>query len=262
MPYEDETVEFWRSKDPETLAATAAAMHRYRREITNGFGLQEVTTARRVAAELFLQGRGVEVGAGDRRWPLPDGATCYYGDIRDHDTLVEHFHADSVEFDGRIDAQTFAGVPDASLDFVISGHVLEHLADPVGSIRETCRVLRPRGVFLIAVPDMRFTTDRDRPETTIAHLLADEVDGGASTVRHAYREHVLYVHPLSRAPIPADMVERQVDAIMAESLDIHFHAWTGETFIGLLETVSGRFEFTIEGHVAVQNERIVALRRI
>jgi len=259
--YDDETVEFWLGRSHNELAETAAAMHRYRRETLTAAGLHEVLTARRVAAEIFIDGQGIEVGAGDRRWPLPDRARCFYGDVRDRAGLKDYFRGDAVDFDGRIDAQTFRGVPDESLDFVISGHVLEHLPDPVGAIRETCRVLRKDGVFLIAVPDMRYTQDRARPETTIEHLMADEADGGVATTQQAYEEHVRCVHPLSQPPIPDDQIDHEVTAIMTAGMDIHYHAWTGETFAALLSAVSHRIPLVVTAHVPVQNEHIFALKK-
>jgi SAM-dependent methyltransferase len=248
VSHPDETIEFWLSRTHTELAQVAAALHRYRREVQLGEGLRDVLAARRVVAEIFIVGHGL------------DYAHCYYGDVRDHDELQRHFHGHKAEFDGRIDAQTFHGVPDNSLDFVISGHVLEHLPDPVGAIREGCRVIRPDGVFLIAVPDMRHTSDCDRPETSIEHLLADEEDGGVGSTRSAYEEHVRYVHPRSRPAVPEPQIAAHVDRIMSAGLDIHFHAWTGDTFAELLTAISGRMGYTVAAHVPVRNESIFVLR--
>src|SRR5256885_1929786 len=62
---------------------------------------------------------------------------------------------------------------DNSLDYVITSHVLEHVANPVAALAEWYRVLRPGGLIYLVVPDRRFTWDHPRPLTPVAHLLED-----------------------------------------------------------------------------------------
>lgn len=44
------------------------------------------------------------------------------------------------------------GFSDGAFDLVISNHVLEHIADDVGALLETLRVVGPRGVVHVCVP--------------------------------------------------------------------------------------------------------------
>ncbi len=262
MTFEDEEPAFWLQKPVQVLVDTAVVLHRERRLAAERRGAEEVLAVRRAVGHMVLCGNGVEVGAGDRPWPLPPAATCYYGDIRDRDGLAEYFGTTAVADDRILDAQTFQGISEAAFDFVISAHVIEHLQDPIGAIWATMRVLRSGGVAVIAIPDMRHTFDRNRPPVTLEHLQADAQDGGLGTRMQAYLEHVHYVHPLLTGdpPFPPEEAERQAQRICDAAMDVHVHAWTGETFKDhLLAIAENRFD--LQAHVPVGNENIYVLRK-
>lgn len=72
--------------------------------------------------------------------------------------MAERLQYRSSDFDERshrgdlvIDIQDIA-LPDASLDVVVTAHVLEHVPDPDAAIAELRRVLAPGGVALVMVP--------------------------------------------------------------------------------------------------------------
>ena len=73
--------------------------------------------------------------------------------------------------------ETLSKIGTETQDFVIASHVLEHLKDPLGGIRNWIRVLKTGGIAFIIIPDMRFTSDKGREETTLNHLIQDEIDG-------------------------------------------------------------------------------------
>ena len=45
-----------------------------------------------------------------------------------------------------------AEIPDQSVDAVVLLHVIEHVPDPVGTLREIFRVLRPGGHLILETP--------------------------------------------------------------------------------------------------------------
>ena len=116
----------------------------------------------------------MEVGALHQPLPVPDRAHVAYVDRLPLNELRRHYPEldgyDLVEPDILDDGESLGSLADGSQDFVIANHFIEHTQDPLGTIANHLRVLRPGGILYMAVPDKRFTFDRDRPPTTIDHL--------------------------------------------------------------------------------------------
>jgi SAM-dependent methyltransferase len=225
----------------------------------------EIQQARAAIVSSYISGRGIEVGAGTRPIPVPPGVEVSYGDIREHASLQDYFKASAVQSGQQIDAQTFAGIAPSSLDFVLSAHVTEHLRDPIGAIVNALRVLREGGILVLIVPEMRLTFDRNRPETTVEHVLRDFTDGGQGTCRDAYEEHLRFVHPyLTGETLPDPEIKWQADdgARRWRELDVHFHAWTRSGFEALLAAVAELSPIRTERTVSVGNENIFILRKL
>ena len=265
MTSKDEDFRFWREFSHYDLSLRVAELHRQRRELSDRMGGVEVEATRRAIAHVYLYGRGVELGAGARPVPVPEHALVSYGDIRDGAELVKYFGdvTDTQITKGDFtDAQTFAGIADASLDFVISAHVIEHLVDPIGSITHAMRILRPGGRYLLIVPDMAHTWDKDRPETTLEHVLADYHDGGIGTLKQAYWEHLSFVHPILTGERlePQDIENKILSSIEAKH-EIHFHAWTGAGFRRILDAISSNLGFMVLCQMFSVNENIFVLEK-
>ena len=58
-----------------------------------------------------------------------------------------------------------------SVDFVISSHVIEHFYDPIKTVQEWLRVVKPGGYVYMIVPHKERTFDRDKARTTLAELI-------------------------------------------------------------------------------------------
>lgn len=61
-------------------------------------------------------------------------------------------------------------VEDASLDFIFSSHVFEHLANPIGHLLHWKKKLKSGGVVLAVVPNMDCTKDWNAAPTTVEEL--------------------------------------------------------------------------------------------
>jgi ubiquinone/menaquinone biosynthesis C-methylase UbiE len=64
-------------------------------------------------------------------------------------------------------------VNDASYDFVLSCHSLEHVANPIKALKDWSRVMSAKGRLVLVLPDKEFTFDNKRPITTLSHLIED-----------------------------------------------------------------------------------------
>jgi predicted SAM-dependent methyltransferase len=94
------------------------------------------------------------------------------------------------------DAVQLSGIEDEQYEFILSSHVLEHVANPIRALFEWGRVLKTGGALLIIVPDRRYTYDRKRPLTTFNHIIEDylnQVQEDDST----HLEEILKLHDLS-----------------------------------------------------------------
>lgn len=225
-------------------------------------GLNEINGMRFALASQYCIGRGIEVGAGNRPFPLPPGSIAMYGDSRDHAELKEYFGSQVDMVQSHIDAETFDGVEKNSADFIISAHVIEHLLDPIGSIQAISTTLKFGGHAIVVAPEMTQTFDHDRPVTTLQHVMSDYEDGGRSTRLQAYIEHVRFVHPLYNTPIPDHLVDLEARKIMEARMDIHVHAWNRSAFIQMIEAACEKFGLQIVAAVSLWNENAVVVKKM
>ena len=147
---------------------------------------------RRFAARLV--GEGIEVGPGHVPFPAPSGIKVRYLDRwepTENSSLFPEL-GDSPGFPKPdmivdLDADRLAGIDDGSQDFVIASHILEHLANPLAMLVDIHRILKPRGLLVLLLPDRHRTFDRDRAPTPLPHL----VEEYQRDVREVDDEHVV-----------------------------------------------------------------------
>jgi SAM-dependent methyltransferase len=129
----------------------------------------------------LLRGRGVEVGPGANPAVRADGTrTVTYVEKLDRDAWSRTYPKAALDpavgalWDAYVvdSARRLDRFADASLDFVFSSHVLEHLVDPISVLRAWWAKLVPGGVVAGVVPDARYTFDLRQPLTSLDTLLA------------------------------------------------------------------------------------------
>jgi SAM-dependent methyltransferase len=182
-----------------------------------------------IAILAALEGSGIEIGAFHSPIAVGPNARVQYVDL----------------FPPAVARRYFPEVPEGAAivvqDFVLSSHLLEHLSDPIGALKEWHRVLAPGGTLFLRVPDKRGTFDKDRGRTSLAHLLQDHADPPDSAARREndlehYREWAGIVNGLSEP----GQVEFWARLLARGGYPIHFHAWIADDLRELLAHLATR----------------------
>ena len=84
----------------------------------------------------------------------------FAGDISIDPQWFESFEVSTYGRVNHLDLE-YIDRPDASYDWVISNHVLEHVADDARAITEMLRITRPSGIVHINVPAPTYLLDTD-----------------------------------------------------------------------------------------------------
>ncbi len=220
---------------------------------------------RLTVADRYLRGRGLEIGALQDPLRLRPGVQVRYVDIASTEDLRRMYPRKAqrhlVPVDIVDDGERLATVDDGTQDFVAANHFLEHCEDPIGTLRNLLRVVRPGGVVYLSVPDKRHIFDRDRPATTYEHLVRDHEHGPAGS-RHGHYEEVVRVAMKVEGEAA---VATKVQELTAQDFRIHFHCWSQTDFLQLLCALQQRAGFPgfdVAEFVANEREMVVVLRRL
>jgi predicted SAM-dependent methyltransferase len=221
-----------------------------------------VVSRRRRIAKRYLSGEGIEIGALHNPLPVPRSARVRYVDRLPVSELRAQYpeleQEPLVQVDILDDGERLAMIADSSIDFVIANHFLEHTQDPVGTLLNAFRVLRPEGILYLAVPDKRHTFDRDRAVTPLGHVLRDFEEGPEVSRRDHFEEWARLVERVSE-----DNVARRAEELMDQDYSIHYHVWTREAVLELLTAIRERpqIDFNVELTEQIKHEVVFVLRK-
>lgn len=135
--------------------------------------------------------------------------------------------------------------PGMKYDYALASHVIEHVADPIGWLRQIAFVLKDSGIVSLAVPDKERTFDHLRAVTRPADL----IDGYIRRIprpspRHVF-DHITSVSQIGFEPRPAtpatirEAFEHAVAVHVSERyVDVHCHVFTQDSFLKVFETIA------------------------
>jgi ubiquinone/menaquinone biosynthesis C-methylase UbiE len=208
-----------------------------------------------------LRGEGIEIGALHMPLRVPATASVKYVDRMSVAGLRAHYpELDDQEFvpvDIIADGERLESINDATQDFVIANHFIEHCQNPIGALLNMFRVLKPGGILYLAIPDKRCSFDVDRPVTPLEHLLRDYHEGPQWSRRQHFDEWTRLVNKI----IDDDEAERQAAANMEMDYSIHYHVWTQAEMLELLVALRRMSRFEMEIALMHESEVIFVLRK-
>lgn len=217
----------------------------------------------------FLAGSGLEIGALYSPVFVKPGVEVKYVDWEDATALreqlrpIEHLaDVPIVDVDIIDHGDTLGSIPTDSQDFIIANHFLEHVQDPVGTIKRHLQLLKPGGILYYALPDKRFTFDRERHVTPLEHHFRDHEEGPAWSLMEHLIEYVALVE--NKTGLEG---EQRIKYLLAlPHLSIHFHVWTIHEMTELFTEVRKRYQmpYIIEAIVCNPSwiETICILRKV
>ena len=181
---------------------------------------------------------------------LPPGVTVRYADYQPPEEIRKSYVevASITAPDIVTDLESMRGLADESEDFIVANHVLEHVEDPLRALSSIARVLRIGGVAFLALPDKRFTFDKDRAITPLAHLTKDHREGPDWSLAGHYNEWCRCIDGLQGAAHA-----QKVSVMLAQRSNIHFHVWDYPAMLELFAYVAGDAATGLDVEMSVLN---------
>lgn len=159
----------------------------------------ELACNRKIIAQLYLRGNGIEIGALHKPLQVP-GDTCNVQYV-DYKTLEENrarypelAEETIVNTDIIDDGFILEKIAPASQDFIIANHALEHSPDPYGTLLNWLDKLKSDGIIYAAIPMADKCYDKGRPVTSLQHMLDDHEQFSSvdkKAILQVTRDHVI-----------------------------------------------------------------------
>ncbi len=175
-----------------------------------------------------LDGLGLEIGPHvDPMFRRSEGINVRYLETRDGDTLralvIEQGRDPSIVEDidyvlqrGKTLAQH---APGETFDWVTSSHVVEHIPDFLGHLKEVEEVLSPNGVYGLIVPDMNYCFDCLKSKTLLGQVIEAHISQArpgaiahmVNEWRYGARPRGIKVGGWTESEANGDLVRKTVD---------------------------------------------------
>ncbi|MDD2780909.1 methyltransferase domain-containing protein [Sulfuricurvum sp.] len=205
-----------------------------------------------IVKQIILNGKGLEIG-GPSQIFTDNGIFPVYQSINllDNSNFSNHTlwntqqegyhycysHSQKIGYQYILDGIEMSPIPSRSYDFMLSSHVLEHIANPIKALYEWKRILKDNGYLILLLPHKDGTFDHLRPPTTIEHLIEDySVNIQENDLTHL--EEILSLHDLSRDTGAGSFQEFKSRSLNNfENRALHHHVFTTRIAIKMIDYI-------------------------
>ena len=216
----------------------------------------------RELVNVYCKGNGLEVGPGKIPYCNPETT----------ETLDKFTDNGDATF--RPDIISDASIiprPDNHFDYVFSSHVLEHMQDTIGALKEWIRVIKDNGVLVLLLPHADRTFDRYRNKTSLEHHILDH-EKLSSDPDHSHDQEIMEGwSKLWNTQEEKDIMFSEYESKWkADFWDfdfrlangvIHFHVWTQDEITRLLQFLGLKILWVCEFDTERADSFIVIARK-
>ncbi|HSR17020.1 MAG TPA: methyltransferase domain-containing protein [Ignavibacteriaceae bacterium] len=160
--------------------------------------------------------------------------TIWEGEIKEGCTYkYDSNHAPGWQFVS--EAADLDKISSGRYDFILSSHVIEHIANPVKALFEWERILKDDGILIIIFPHKDGTFDHKRKVTSLEHMI-DDFNKGTGENDLTHLDEILELHDLSKdvqAGTPEQFRERSLKNFQNRSL--HHHVFNSYSAVKLID---------------------------
>jgi predicted SAM-dependent methyltransferase len=190
-------------------------------------------TRKLLSFRYIRSGKGIEIGPSFLPLPLKKSCSVTYIDIitpNEYKKIKpELIDKHLIKIDIIDDCEKLTKIADNSLDFIIANHVIEHLINPIETIKIFNSKLLVGGLIFLAIPDKRFTFDKSRNLTSFSHLKSIYQKGFDDQIDKHYIECAKTYPKLTNQE-----VKRKAKELKLSNQSIHYHTFQKENFLQIV----------------------------
>ena len=218
--------------------------------------------------------KGLEIGPLDKPLLPKSKYDVKYLDVFSTDVLVNRCKPNPnrdesrvVPLDYVIGNHSISKVVDQKFDYVVASHVIEHLPNMFGWLRDLAKVLNTNGSIFLVIPDYRFTFDMKRPLSSLGELIENDRNqlqkpSFRSVFDQRYYHRQASSHQIWQARQKSHKLElepsfnsRSAFAFAkrsdAEYIDVHCNVFEPESFA---ELINESFELKLQAFKCLKTE--------